>query len=68
MQAAYSGVFVSQASAIASVNSNAATVAEVPFVNPFCSGFCKASNSEKADSSRYFSSTFPIRLVIVILL
>ena len=63
MQAANSGVFVSLASAIASVNNNAATLAEVPFVNPFCSGFYKASNSEKADSSSYFSSTFPLSLV-----
>ena len=50
MQAAYSVVLVSLAAATASVNSNEATVAEVPLVNPFCSGFYKALNSEKADS------------------
>ena len=49
MQAAYNGVFVSLALAMASVNNNAATVVDVPLVKPFCSVFCRASISEDAD-------------------
>ena len=68
IQAVYNGDLVSLASAIASVSSSAATVADVPLVKPFYNGFCRASSSENAVSRRYFSSTFPRRLVIVILL
>ena len=61
IQAVYNGELVSLASAIASVNRNAATVADVPLVKPFCNGFCRASSSENAVSRRYFFKHFPYK-------
>ena len=61
IQVVYSGVFVSLASAMGSVNRSAATVGDVPLVKPFCSGFWRASSSANAVPSRYFSRTFPMR-------